>query len=64
MSDVHIHLVALDDDTKAYVEATNSSVIFLIVKNERMDKELQAAKQGEEKVTASARVELRKGILY
>jgi len=42
------HLPALAEDTKAYTEATNSSVRFLIAENERMAKELQATKQGKE----------------
>lgn len=63
MSDVHKHPSALVDATKTYFEPTSSSVRFLIVENERMAKELQEAKQGEEKVTTSAIAELRKVIL-
>lgn len=59
MSDVHIHLAALADATKVYVEATNSSV-RLIVENERMAKELQMEKQREEQIRAATREELRK----
>lgn len=58
--DVCKHLVALVDATKAYVEATNSSVRFLIAENGLMAKELQAAKHGEEQVVASSRAELNK----
>jgi len=56
------HPTALDNATKAYGEATNSSVRFLIDENECMAKELQVGKKGEEKVTACAREELRKVI--
>jgi len=63
MSDMHKHLAALVNATKAYVGATSSSVRFLIAKNEQMDKELQMTKQGGEMVTSSARVELKKVIL-
>lgn len=48
VSDVHKHPTALADATKAYAEATSSSVIFLIVENEHMAKELQVAKHGGE----------------
>ena len=54
VSDMHRHLVALADATRVYVEATSSSVHFLIAENERMAKELQTAKHGEELVTTSA----------
>ena len=40
MSNVHKHPVALADATRAYAEATSLGVLFLIVENERMDKEL------------------------
>lgn len=63
MSDVRKHPVTLDDATKAYVEATSSSVRFLIAQNKHMAKELQAAKQREEQATSSTRVELKKVIL-
>lgn len=53
MSDVHRHPTSLDDATKAYVEATNSSVILLIAENENMAKELQASKKREEQATTS-----------
>ena len=48
VSDVHKHPTALADATRAYVEATSSSVRFLIAENERMAKELQTTKQGGE----------------
>lgn len=51
------------DATIAYAEATSSSVHFLIVKNERMAKELQAAKTEGEHVTTFAKEELKKAIL-
>lgn len=63
MSDVRKHPATLTDATKAYAEAASMSVRFLIAKNERMDKELQAAKQGGEHVTTSTRAELRRTIL-
>lgn len=63
MSDVCKHLATLADATRAYVEATSSSVRFLIYENKKMAKELQTAKQGGELVTASARAELKKEIL-
>jgi len=44
VSDVHKHPAALVDATRAYVEATSSSVRFLIEANKWMDKELQMAK--------------------
>ena len=44
VSNVHKHPAVMADATKAYAEATSSSVIFLIAENERMPKELQAAK--------------------
>lgn len=53
MPDVNKHPSTLVDATKAYAEAINSSVIFLIAENEHMDKELQVAKKGGEKVTTS-----------
>ena len=40
VSDVRIHPTALVDTTKAYIEATSSSVKFLIAKNDRMAKEM------------------------
>ena len=61
--DMWKHLAALADATRVYVEATNSSVHFLIAENEWMAKELQMAKQGGELVIASARAELKKEIL-
>jgi len=47
------HPKALADATRVYVEATSSSVCFLIAENERMAKELQMTKQGGELVTTS-----------
>lgn len=44
ISDMHKHLLALDDATRAYAKATSSSFCFLIAENERMDKELYMAK--------------------
>lgn len=61
--DVRKHLAALADATKAYSEATSSSVRFLIAENECMAKELQVAKQGGEHVTSSAKAELKIAIL-
>jgi len=49
--------------TKAYVEATSLSVRFLIAEKKCMAKELQAAKQGGEWVTSSAKAELKRAIL-
>lgn len=60
---VHKHPTALANATRAYTEATSSSVCFLIAENERMAKELQTAKQGGELVTVSAQAELKKVIL-
>jgi len=57
------HPTALADATRAYAKATILSVRFLIAENERMAKELQAAKQGRELVTASAREDLKKAML-
>lgn len=53
MFNVCKHLAALVDATRAYAEATSSSVHFLIIENERMAKDLQMAKQGGELVTTS-----------
>lgn len=63
MPDVHKHPTALADATRVYAEANSSSVHFLIAKNERMAKEIQTTKKGGELVIASARAELKKGIL-
>lgn len=63
MSNIRKHRVALADATRAYVEATISSVHFLIVENKWMAKELQMAKQGGELVTTSARADFKKEIL-
>jgi len=60
---VRRHPAALADATRAYAEATSSSVRFLKAKNEHMAKELQAAKQGEEQLTTSARENFRRAIL-
>lgn len=38
MTDVHKHPVAFSNATRVYVEATSSSVHFLIVENDRMAK--------------------------
>lgn len=46
--DVYNHPPTLVDATRAYSEATSSSVRFLIAKNEQMDKELQTVKYGGE----------------
>ena len=63
MTDIHKHPTTLADATRVYVEATSSSVRFLIAENERMAKELQVAKQGGDLVTMSTRDELKKAIL-
>ena len=63
VSDVRKHPVALADATRVYVEATSSSVHFLIAENEQMNKELQMTKQGVELLTVSARAELKKETL-
>lgn len=63
MFDVCKHLAALVDATRAYAEATSSSVRFLIDENERMAKVLQMDKKGGELVTTSAQEELKKTIL-
>ena len=57
------HPTALANATRAYAEATISSVLFLIAENEKMAKELQTTKQGGELVIASTREELKKAIL-
>lgn len=51
------------DATRAYSKATNLSVRFLIVENECMAKELQAAKKGGELVTSFTREKLKRVIL-
>jgi len=63
MSNVRRHPASLVNATKAYTKVNSSSVRFLIDENERMAKELQADKQGEEQVTTSSKAELRKGII-
>lgn len=63
VSYVQIHPTSLTNDMEARVEATRSSVKFLIVENECMAKELQAARQGEEESTRSTKAEMKKGIL-
>lgn len=63
MSDVRRHLATLTDATKAYTEATSSSVRFLIAENQHMAKEIQVAKQGGEQVIAFAREELRRVVI-
>jgi len=45
ISDVHNHPAALNDATRAYAEATISSVRFLIAENKKMVKELQTDKK-------------------
>lgn len=60
---VNNHPAALDNATRAYAEATSSSVRFLIEENERMAKELQMTNQGGELVTSSTRAELKKVIV-
>lgn len=62
-NDMCKHPTALADATKVYAEATSSSVRFLIVENERMEKELKTTKQGGDLVTMSTQVELKKAIL-
>jgi len=62
VSDVRRHIDALGDDTKAYAKSMSSSVNFLIEENERMNRELQAARQREEKSIGSTRVEMKKAI--
>lgn len=57
------HPVALANATKAYAEATSSSVKLLIAENKRTTKELQAARQGEEQSTTSTRAKMKKAIL-
>ena len=61
--DVHKHLGALADATRAYAEATISSVHFLIAENKRMAKDPQTTKKGGYLVTASTRAKLKKEIL-
>ena len=63
VTNVHKHPVALANATRVYVKATSSSVHFLIVENEKMEKELQVAKKGGYLVTMSTKVEMRKEIL-
>ena len=63
VSGVCKHPTTLADATRAYAEATSSSVRFLIVENERMAKELQTAKQGGELVIAFSQAEVKKAIL-
>lgn len=63
MTNVHKDPTALDDATRVYVEATSSSVFFLIAENEWMTKELQMVKKGGGLVTPSAKDELKKEIL-
>ena len=63
VSDVHKHIAALADATRAYAEATSSSVRFWIPENECMAKELQAVMQREEKSTGFSRAEMNKSIL-
>lgn len=60
---MHKHPRELADTTRAYVEATRSTVQFLIVENERMEKDLQTTKQGGEQVTSYAREKLKRAIL-
>lgn len=60
---MHKHPTSLADSIKAYADATSSSVRFLTAENEKMDKVLQATKQGGEHVIAYARAELRRLIL-
>lgn len=63
VSDMHKYPTILADATRVYAKATSSSVHFLIVENEKMDKELRTAKQGGELVTVSTRTELKKEII-
>ena len=44
VSDVRRHPTAMADETKAYVEATSSNVNLLLVENDKMANELQAAR--------------------
>lgn len=53
VTDVHKDPIALADATRVYAKATSCSVLFLIVENERMVKELQVANQGGDLVTMS-----------
>lgn len=54
VTDVRKHPAVVADVTRVYAKSTSSSVRFLIVENERMEKELQTAKQGRELVTTFA----------
>ena len=63
MSDMCKHPITLADATRAYAEATSSSVRFLIAENEQMAKELQTTKQGGELLIASSQAIVKKEIL-
>jgi len=63
VSNVCKNRATLANVTKAYAKVTSSSVRFLITENKCMAKELQAAKQGGEQGTSSAREELKRAIL-
>jgi len=53
--DMHKHPTTLANATRAYAEATSSSVHFLIAENKRMAKELKMTKQGGEMVKTFSR---------
>lgn len=61
--DMRKHSTYLVDATSAYAKAIRSSVRFLIVKNERMAKELHMDKKIGELVTASTQAKLKKEII-
>ena len=65
--DTRKHLATLAEATLAYVGATSSNIKYLLVENEQLTKNLQAARQGEkqsrEQSAVSAMAEMRKVIL-
>ena len=63
VSYVRRHPVALADASKAYEEATSSTVKFLLAENARMEKDLQEAMQRTEQSVGSVMEEMRKVIL-
>ena len=58
MFDVRKHPTALVDATKAYAEATSSSVRFLIAENKHMAKELQSTRSAKAKTKMARLVEV------
>ena len=57
------HPTTLANATRVYVEATSSSILFLIAENERIVKEVQMSRRGGELVTSSTQAKLKKVIL-